>query len=786
MKRFVVGLTVWAMGLAWVLTSAVLPAGPASALLPTALPGVPAAMPAAPVAVTPPGGFTSLAPSRLLDTTHGVGADQAEVPAFGTVHLQVSGRGGVPASGVSAVVLNVTVKAPTKAGFLSVYRDGDELPPTSNLNFVAGQTVPNLVIVAVGSNGKVALYNSSSRSVELVADVSGYYLADGPSVAGTFGSLAPSRLLDTRIGLGAATAKVAPGGTMHLQVSGRGGVPASGVSAVVLNVTVTEPAMAGFLSVYRDGDARSGTPNLNFVAHQTVPNLVLAPVGANGKVDLYNGSRGAVHLVADVSGYFRSGDPTLAGAFGSLSPFRLLNTGSGVGAPRGAVPAGGTVHLQVNGGGGVPPTGVAAVVLNVTVKAPIGSGFLSVYGDGDAVPGTPNLNFVAARTTQNLVIAPVGANGKVDLFNSSGSSIQLVADVSGYYLATITAATISTGYSHSCAVSTVGGVKCWGLSTLSDGSTTSSSVPADIVGLGAGVTAVSAGLGYSCAVAAAGALRCWGNNVYGQLGNGSTTSSAVPVGVAGLGAGVTGISAGWSHSCAVTLAGAVKCWGHNAFGELGDGTTSDSAVPVGVVGLGSGVIAVSVGEFHSCAVTRTGGVKCWGYNSDGELGHGTTTHSSVPVDVVGLGSAGVAVSAGAYHSCAVTASGAVSCWGRNPNGELGHGTTTDSSVPVGVVGLGSGALGVSASRSLSCAVTSAGAVKCWGHGELGTGATTQSLVPVDVVGLGAGAVAVSAGGNHSCARTSAGAVRCWGDNSKGELGVAATAGSAVPVVVALG
>jgi len=778
MRRFL-ALTVWAMGLAWVLTSVVLPPGSASAALP-------AAVPAGPMAVTPPGGYISLAPSRLLDTGSGVGADQAAVAAYGTIHLQVSGRGGVPDSGVSAVVLNVTVTAPTKAGFLSVYGEGDALPGTSNLNFVAAQTVPNLVIAAVGTDGKVALHNSSGDTVQLVADVSGYYRSGAPTVAGTFGSLSPSRLLDTRTGVGAAKIAVAAGGTVHLQVNGSGGVPASGVSAVALNVTVTEPTKAGIMSVYGDGDALPGTPNLNFVAAQTVPNLVIAAVGIDGKVAFHNGSGGTVQLVADVSGYFRSGAATVAGAFGSLSPSRLLDTRTGVGGAKIAVAAGGTVHLQVNGSGGVPASGVSAVVLNVTVKAPTKAGSMSVYGDGDAVPGTPNLNFVAAQMVQNLVIAPVGANGNVDLYNNSGGTVQLVADVSGYYLATISAATVSAGNSHSCAVSTAGGVKCWGLSTLSDGSTTNSAVPVDVVGLGSGVKAVSAGLGYTCAVTLAGAVKCWGDNTYGQLGNGTTTSSAVPVGVVGLGSGVVAVSAGEFHSCAVTSAGAVKCWGHNAFGEVGDGTTAQSVAPVGVVGLGSGVVAVSAGEFHSCAVTLAGAVKCWGFNAVGELGDGTTAQSVAPVGVVGLGSGVVAVSASGFHSCAVTAGGSVRCWGRNPNGELGDGTTIDSAVPVGVVGLGSGVVAVSASRSDSCAVTSLGAVKCWGYGDLGAGASTQSAVPVGVVGLGSGAVAVSAGGHHSCVRTSAGAVRCWGDNAQGELGVGATSESSVPVVVALG
>jgi hypothetical protein len=265
MKRLVVVLTVWAMGLAWVLTAVMFPESSASAAFP-ASPAFPAsaAVPAAAVpavAVHPPGALTSLAPSRLLDTTTGVGADQAAVAAGDTVHLQVSGRGGLPGAGVSAVVLNVTVTEPTKAGHLTVYADGTPLPETSNLNFVAAKTVVNLVLAQVGANGKVALQNSSTGNIQLLAEVSGSYLSGARTSAGAFESLTPSRLLDTRYGVGADRVAVAAGGTLHLQVSGSGGVPVSGVSAVVLNVTVTEPTGQGHLTVYPDGDAKPGTPS---------------------------------------------------------------------------------------------------------------------------------------------------------------------------------------------------------------------------------------------------------------------------------------------------------------------------------------------------------------------------------------------------------------------------------------------------------------------------------------------------------------------------------------------
>jgi hypothetical protein len=423
-KRFMVFLTMWATVLAWVL----------GAFVPVAASAVAAQVPAGVPVVSTPGGFTSLPPFRLLDTRSGVGAAKAAVAGGGTVHLQVSGHGGVPVSGVSAVVLNVTVTAPASGGFLTVFGDGSSRPTASNLNFVKAQSVPNLVIAPVGADGKVALFNGSGGTVQLIADVSGYFLAGAPVVAGAFGSLPPFRLLDTRSGVGAAKAAVAGGGTVHLQVSGHGGVPVSGVSAVVLNLTVTAPSSGGFLTVFGDGSSRPTASNLNFVAGQSVPNLVIAPVGADGKVALFNGSGGTVQLIADVSGYFLAGAPAAGGTFGSLPPSRLLDTRNAVGATKAAVAGGGTVHLQVTGVGDVPATGVSSVVLNVTVTSPTMPGWVSAYGDGTSLPSASNLNFVAGQTVPNLVIAPVGADGKVALYNGSAGTVHLIADVAGYYL----------------------------------------------------------------------------------------------------------------------------------------------------------------------------------------------------------------------------------------------------------------------------------------------------------------------------------------------------------------
>ncbi|MET8311355.1 hypothetical protein ABZV00_31805, partial [Micromonospora sp. NPDC005173] len=170
-------------------------------------------------ATTTPGAFVPLSPSRLLDTRDGTGGPKAAVAAHGTVSLTVAGHGGVPATGVGAVVLNVTVTGPTTAGFVTVYPTGSTRPTASNLNFTAKQTIPNLVVAKVGTGGAINLYNGSSGTVHLVADVAGYYLGGTPSTPGAFVPLSPSRLLDTRDGTGGPKAAVAAHGTVSLTVA---------------------------------------------------------------------------------------------------------------------------------------------------------------------------------------------------------------------------------------------------------------------------------------------------------------------------------------------------------------------------------------------------------------------------------------------------------------------------------------------------------------------------------------------------------------------------------------
>jgi hypothetical protein len=297
--------------------------------------------------------------------------------------------------------------------------------------------------------------------------------------------------------------------------------------------------------------------------------------------------------------------------------------------------------------------------------------------------------------------------------------------------------------------------------------------------LSGGVSAASARATHTCALTTIGAVECWGANGEGQLGDGTTTSRTTPVSIGGLGSGVAAIAAGDDHTCAVTSSGGVKCWGADGDGQLGDGTLTSSSTPVPVAGLSDGVTAITAGSSHTCALTDAGAVKCWGLNSGGQLGDGTTTSSSVPVPVAGLSSGVKTITAGLAFTCAVTSAGAVKCWGDNVAGQLGDGTTVDSSVPVSVSGLTSGVSAIAAGEDHTCAVTSGGGAECWGFngvGQLGDGTTLNSSVPVPVSGLASGVSAITAGDDHTCALTSAGGVECWGYNADGELGTGTNLG----------
>jgi len=211
-------------------------------------------------------------------------------------------------------------------------------------------------------------------------------------------------------------------------------------------------------------------------------------------------------------------------------------------------------------------------------------------------------------------------------------------------------------------------------------------VPVVVSGV-SGATQIATGSSHSCAVVAGGTVECWGNNFNGELGNNTTTNSSVPVAVSGV-SGATRIAAGGLHTCAIVVGGAVECWGSNSNGQLGDNgfTFTDSLVPVAVSGV-SGATQIATGSSHSCAVVAGGAVECWGDNGSGQLGdNGGSAESGIPVVVSGMSGA-TQIAAGLRHTCALVAGGGVECWGLNVNGQLGNNSTTNSLVPVAVVGI---------------------------------------------------------------------------------------------------
>lgn len=332
---------------------------------------------------------------------------------------------------------------------------------------------------------------------------------------------------------------------------------------------------------------------------------------------------------------------------------------------------------------------------------------------------------------------------------------------------------VAAGKYHTCALTATGQVWCWGYNgygQLGDNTTYYRLVPVQVQGLSEAVHVLGAGDNHTCAAAnsAAGmAVFCWGANYQGQLGDGARGSRKVPVQVfARSSTQATALAAGITHTCLATLT-AVFCWGFNGAGQLGDSTTTDRLTPVQVGNLEAGALDLALGKDHTCALTTTGGVKCWGYNADGQLGDGSTTTRREPVDVYATNAGVKAVSAGADFTCALLASGGVKCWGQVPPG------TARVVSPADVPGLAAGIAGLSAGTGYSCMVSLGGEPRCWGWnsaGQLGDGTKKNSLGPVGVSGLGAGVASVVAGQSHTCALSTGGTVYCWGKNDAGQLG----------------
>ena len=351
-----------------------------------------------------------------------------------TLNLTVTG-GSVPAD-ATAVALNVTVTDTNlAASFLTVYPAGGPLPLASNLNWTPGQTTANLVVVPVGLNGQVSIYDAAG-STDLVVDLEGYFSPPIPgSTAGEYSPLTPARITDTRPGSGEANAgrTLGPGGTLNIQVTGVGGVPVSGVAAAVLEVTATNTTASSFLTVYPAGNGPPTASNLNWTAGQTVANCVIVPVGSGGQITVYNGS-GQADVAVDVSGYFSAAAaaPSQPSLFVPIAPTRVLDTRAGSGQPGagGTLGPGGSLSQLLAGSNGLGSE-ATAVVANVTATNTTANSYLSLY-PGPARPLASTLNWTAGQTVANLGLPTLSQSGQLSAYNAFGQA-DLVMDVSGWF-----------------------------------------------------------------------------------------------------------------------------------------------------------------------------------------------------------------------------------------------------------------------------------------------------------------------------------------------------------------
>lgn len=690
--------------------------------------------------------FEPVSPARVLDTRSGVGAPAAALPPGSTLTVQVAGRGGVPQVAVTAVVLNLTMTESTGAGYVQALPAGSGIAgSSSNVNVTGpGQTVANLAVVPLGTGGAVTLVDVAGG--HLVADVLGFFTASEATEAGRYVPVRPARVLDSR-----RTSPSGSGATLRVPVTGRFGVPGTGVSAVAMTVTATASRGPGFVQVVpADGATVLGTTsNVNLTAaDQTVANLVLVPVGAGGAVDVHTATE--TDVILDVVGYMTGTGATRStdGLFVPLTPARLSDTRlTGGLAP-------GTTLTHPLGAAGLPTTGVGAVMANLTATETSGAGYVQAFPQGRGAPGaSSNVNFTAPGQT-------VAAAAVVQLGDTAGVAIHtptathLVVDASGYF----TGAPVGQ-VRHDLV--TVG--NNWD-GELGIGAPSPGRLAPVVVGGSGDWVSVAAGGRHSAAVRADGTLWTWGSNDAGELGDGTTEARSAPVQVAP-GHRWTAVAAGWAHTVALDADGSLWAWGYGVFGELGDGRSTTSAVPVRVAG-GHTWQSLTAGDSFTVAIATDGTLWAWGSKRGAILRDDDLVPSNGPVPLqVGTASDWVAVDAGRDHVVALRADGSAWAWGDNNSGQLGNDRGSNgrdwSAVPIPVLA-DERFVTVSAGTVGASAITDEGALWAWGRGYLGDGLWSAQDRPVRV-GTDTDWSTVATGSGSSIAVKTDGSLWRWGD-----------------------
>jgi len=390
-----------------------------------------------------PGAYHPLTPQRLADTRTDSGfAESGQAPGPGqTMDVQVAGADEVPSSGVAAVILNVTVAAPTAGSFITVFPAGVAVPDASTMDFQAGQTQADLVEVALGRNGEVSVYNAAGWT-QVIIDVEGWYDASSPtSGAGLYNAVDPFRIADTRPGTGTPYSgrTLGPGQSLIIQIAGVGGVPTSGAEAVDVNVTAVDATTDSFLTVYPAGTAQPASSAVNFAPGQAIPNQVVVELSSSGGITVTN-STGSVDVIVDLEGWYTTGTngATTGSSFHALVPARVVDTRSGSGLAYSGDTLGPSAVLPIDmtGLATIPSTGANGVVMNVTTTDATSLGALQVWPGDEDHPITSELNWAAGQTTQNLVVTGLGPDDSLDFANDSTGSVDLIIDVSGWFGAT--------------------------------------------------------------------------------------------------------------------------------------------------------------------------------------------------------------------------------------------------------------------------------------------------------------------------------------------------------------
>jgi PKD repeat protein len=367
--------------------------------------------------------YTPYGPLRLLDTRNGTGegGTAAKISADSAIKLQIGGNGDIP-TGVTAVVLNLTATDNTAIGDIVAYADGTTKPATSNLNFASGQTIASTATVAVGADGSIDLYNGSSASTDLIADISGYYTQTSAS---GFTPLTPDRILDTRTTTGGHDSALGSDTALTLTVAGADGglLPSSGITAVALNLTVTNESANGDIVAYPEGATKPGTSNINYFSGVNIANYAIVPVAANGEIEIYNNSTGTTNVIADVSGYFSA---TGTSSFVPVTPTRTLDTRTLIdGTVEPDTIAQDTVLTSSS-------NNATAYAITATVTNTAANGALTIYPASSSVPTVSNINWSTGDTIANAAYVTPGATG-IYFYNNSDGDANFLADEYGYF-----------------------------------------------------------------------------------------------------------------------------------------------------------------------------------------------------------------------------------------------------------------------------------------------------------------------------------------------------------------